>query len=74
MSDYLSPMPTYDFVAGYAREKLPTEIMSAKEILLEVAEKLPPETTLVDAIYELKFSSGRRGRTGLAGARGTAAD
>lgn len=29
--------------------------MSAKEILLEVAEKLPPEATLVDAIYELEF-------------------
>ena len=29
--------------------------MSAKEILLEVAEKLPPEATLNDAIYELKF-------------------
>jgi predicted transcriptional regulator len=29
--------------------------MSAKEILLEVAEKLPPDATLVDAIYELEF-------------------
>ena len=29
--------------------------MSAKEILLEVAEKLPPNATLVDAIYELEF-------------------
>jgi len=29
--------------------------MSAKDILLEVAEKLPPEATLVDAIYELEF-------------------
>lgn len=29
--------------------------MSTKEILLEVAEKLPPEATLVDAIYELEF-------------------
>ncbi len=25
--------------------------MSTKEILLEIAEKLPPEATLVDAIY-----------------------
>jgi len=29
--------------------------MSTKEILLEVAEKLPPDATLVDAIYELEF-------------------
>jgi hypothetical protein len=29
--------------------------MSAKDILLEVAEKLPPDATLVDAIYELEF-------------------
>ena len=29
--------------------------MSAKEILLEVAEKLPPDATIVDAIYELEF-------------------
>jgi hypothetical protein len=29
--------------------------MSAKEILLEVAEKLPPDATVVDAIYELEF-------------------
>jgi hypothetical protein len=29
--------------------------MSVKEILLEVAEKLPPDATLSDAIYELKF-------------------
>ena len=29
--------------------------MNAKEILLEVAEKLPPDATLVDAIYELEF-------------------
>jgi hypothetical protein len=29
--------------------------MSAKEILLEVAEKLPPDATLNDAIYELEF-------------------
>ena len=34
---------------GYA------ETMSAKEILLEVAEKLPPDATLDDAIYELEF-------------------
>lgn len=29
--------------------------MSAKDILLEVAEKLPPDATLVDAISELEF-------------------
>jgi len=29
--------------------------MSAKEILLDVAEKLPPDATLSDAIYELEF-------------------
>jgi len=29
--------------------------MSTKEILLEVAEKLPPDATIVDAIYELEF-------------------
>ena len=32
--------------------------MSAKEILLDVAEKLPPDATLVDAIYELEFRQG----------------
>ncbi|HEY3854533.1 MAG TPA: hypothetical protein VGO67_09085 [Verrucomicrobiae bacterium] len=29
--------------------------MSAKEILLEVAEKLPANASLADAIYELEF-------------------
>lgn len=29
--------------------------MSTKEILLEVAAKLPPDATLVDAIYELEI-------------------
>jgi predicted transcriptional regulator len=29
--------------------------MSAKEILIDVAEKLPPDATLTDAIYELEF-------------------
>jgi predicted transcriptional regulator len=29
--------------------------MSAKEILLEVAEKLPADATLTDAIYELEL-------------------
>ena len=29
--------------------------MSTKEVLLEVAEKLPPDATLVDAISELEF-------------------
>ena len=32
-----------------------SQIMSAKDILLEVAEKLPPEATLVDVIYGLEF-------------------
>jgi hypothetical protein len=30
-----------------------TPLVSAKEILLELAEKLPPDATLRDAIYEL---------------------
>ena len=38
---------------GHVRVQV--ETMSAKEILLEVAEKLPPDATLVDAIYELEF-------------------
>jgi hypothetical protein len=29
--------------------------MSTKDVLLEVAEKLPADATLVDAIYELEF-------------------
>ena len=29
--------------------------MSTKQILLEVAEKLPPDASLADAIYELEF-------------------
>ncbi len=29
--------------------------MSTKEILAEVAAKVPPDATLVDAIYELEF-------------------
>ena len=29
--------------------------MNTKEILREVAEKLPPEASLADAIYELEF-------------------
>ena len=29
--------------------------MSTKEILREVYEKLPPDATLADAIYELEF-------------------
>ena len=29
--------------------------MSTKEILQKVAEKLPPDATLADAIYELEF-------------------
>ena len=38
---------------GFVRVQI--ETMSAKEILLEVAEKLPPDATLTDAIYELEF-------------------
>ena len=30
-------------------------IMSAKEVLLDVAQKLRPDATLSDAIYELEF-------------------
>ncbi len=30
-------------------------LVSAKDILLEVAEKQPPDATLVDAISELEF-------------------
>jgi hypothetical protein len=42
--------------AGFFRKsRLSIQTMSAKEILLEVAEKLPPDATLVDAIYELEF-------------------
>jgi len=29
--------------------------MSAKEVLLEAAEKLPPDATLSDAVHELEF-------------------
>ncbi|MEI7732002.1 MAG: hypothetical protein WCO56_20680 [Verrucomicrobiota bacterium] len=29
--------------------------MNARNVLLEVADKLPPDATLVDAIYELEF-------------------
>jgi predicted transcriptional regulator len=29
--------------------------VSTKEILLDVAEQLPPDATLADAIYELEF-------------------
>lgn len=29
--------------------------MSTKEIVMEVAKKLPPKATLADAIYELEF-------------------
>lgn len=32
--------------------------MSAKDILLDVAQKLPPEATLGDAIHELEFRQG----------------
>jgi hypothetical protein len=32
--------------------------MSTKEILREVTEKLPPDATLADAIYELEFRQG----------------
>ncbi len=29
--------------------------MSTKDIVMEVAQKLPPDATLADAIYELEF-------------------
>jgi predicted transcriptional regulator len=29
--------------------------MNTKEILVEVAEKLPPDATLADAIHEIEF-------------------
>lgn len=29
--------------------------MSTKQILMDVAEKLPPDASLADAIYELEF-------------------
>ena len=32
-----------------------TNCMSTKDILVEIAEKLPAEATLADAIYELEF-------------------
>jgi predicted transcriptional regulator len=42
--------------AGNGRQNvLENADMSTKEVLLEVAEKLPPNATLVDAIYELEF-------------------
>ena len=37
------------------QNRLENGCMSTKEILLEVAEKLPVDATLVDAIYELEF-------------------
>ncbi len=44
------------FQAGLYWENVQAfEAMSAKEILLEVAQKLPPDATLSDAIYELEF-------------------
>jgi len=42
-------------IARRANTGLRIPVMSTKEILLEVAEKLPPDATLVDAIYELEF-------------------
>ena len=36
-------------------DRVQIETMSAKEILLEVAKKLPPDATISDAIYELEF-------------------
>jgi hypothetical protein len=38
-----------------ATDMLYERSMSTKEVLLDVAEKLPPDATLVDAIYELEF-------------------
>jgi hypothetical protein len=40
---------------GGAPPMLYKQRVSTKEVLLEVAEKLPPDATLVDAIYELEF-------------------
>jgi hypothetical protein len=37
------------------KDRLNVHGMSAKEILLDVAQKLPPDATLSDAIYELEF-------------------
>ena len=45
-----------DARAGVWRQNwLQIERMSTREILLEVAERLPANATLVDAIYELEF-------------------
>jgi hypothetical protein len=57
------PLPTVlqsgliDSIAIWREQSnwLIVEDMSAKEILLDVAEKLPPNATLTDAIYELEF-------------------
>src|SRR5205814_9875746 len=38
-----------------SENRLQPESISTKEILLDVAEKLPPDATLSDAIYELEF-------------------
>lgn len=48
-SDSLEPTGDEPVFAVYI------EAMSTKEILLEVAEKLPPDASLVDAIYELEL-------------------
>lgn len=32
-----------------------TESVSAKEVLIEIANRLPPDATLADAAYELEF-------------------
>jgi hypothetical protein len=61
--DYSGSVRFYFVNAGFENSCNPTikmeiegsQIMSAKDILLEVAEKLPPEATLNDAIYELEF-------------------
>jgi predicted transcriptional regulator len=42
-------------VGNQPGNRLSIEAMSAKDILLEVAEKLPPDATLSNAIYELEF-------------------
>lgn len=40
---------------AYDNEREGIESMSTKEIMLEVADKLPADATLIDAIYELEF-------------------
>jgi hypothetical protein len=48
---FLQDLKELAFQAGWSIKTT----MSTKEILLDVAGKLPPDATLVDAIYELEF-------------------